>query len=73
MSLYFDENLALDVSKRARKKSLSVSKYVSDILRANMDDEWTEEFLSSLGSVGADSIERPTQPDFALDSHREKM
>lgn len=73
MSLYFDESLAHKVTKRAKRENVSVSKYVSDIIRSNMDGEWADDFLSSLGSIKSDSFKRPAQPDFALDSKRETI
>jgi hypothetical protein len=73
MSLYFDEDLASEIQKNARKEKVSVSKYVSDALRQRMSDEWTEDFLSALGAVRDASFVRPAQPDFSFDAKRGKL
>jgi hypothetical protein len=73
MSLYFDEMLASRVTKEAKKKQVSVSRYVGDILRGSMGDKWPNEFLATLGSVKDKSFVRPKQPHTSSDSKREGL
>jgi cytochrome P450 len=73
MSLYFDEALASRVAKGAKRERVSVSRYVSRLLNERMDDNWSDDFLETLGSVSDKSFKRPRQPGFSSDSKREVL
>ena len=60
-SIYFDDSLLNEVEQHAKKEGISFSKWVSKIIKAELEKrkqqrEWPQEFLDTLGSC----------PDFPL-------
>ena len=70
MSLYFDEALAKQVTEHAKKEQVPVSRYVANVLREHINDEWSPEFLACFGALAHSKLERPDQGDWADDAPR---
>jgi len=70
MSLYFDAALAKQVTEHAKKEQKPVSRYVADVLRERINDEWSPEFLACFGALKPGELVRPDQGDFADDAPR---
>ena len=63
LSLYIDQETLDKVSAAARASNSSVSKLVSKILARDLSDQWSPEFLATLGSVTDRSLTRPDALD----------
>jgi len=72
VSLYIDRVLYKEVESAAKKKEKSLSKFVSDILKEHLDDEWPEEFFEAVGSIDDESFQLPEEIPETLDSKREE-
>ena len=73
MSLYFDEALAKQVTESAKKEDKPVSRYVADVLRAHLHDQWTPEFLACLGSLEPGMLKRPDPWDDVPEAPRARF
>jgi metal-responsive CopG/Arc/MetJ family transcriptional regulator len=70
VSLYLNDKLAKKVNTVAKARGVSVSSYISEALEKQLNSEYSQAFLSSLGSLSGVDIERPEQPTFSDDSER---
>jgi hypothetical protein len=70
VSLYLNDNLAKKVNIAANIRGVSVSSYISEALEKQLYSEYSQVFLSSLGSLSDVSMERPAQPSFSDDTER---
>jgi hypothetical protein len=50
LSLYLDDGTAAAVKKHAKTRHESVSKYIADAIKTQMDSEWPEWFAGLYGS-----------------------
>ena len=62
MHLYLTDALAEEVRNRAKSRGMTVSAYLTEILRSHLTDPWPEGFFSKVvgGWAGA-PLERPEQ------------
>jgi hypothetical protein len=73
VSLYLSDQLAKKVNAVAKARNVSVSSYVSEALEKQLGSEYSQAFISSLGSLSDVNIERPKQPSFTDDTKRAKL
>jgi len=62
LHLYVSDELAAEVETRAKKRGLSVSRYLAEIVRRDVVTEWPQDFFDTVvgGWVG-EPLERPHQ------------
>lgn len=64
LHLYVPERLADEIRRRAQEEGLSVSRFLARIVRAQVADEWPEDFFDDVvGGWSGDPLRRPRQPD----------
>ena len=63
LHLYVPDDVAEAVRERAKAKGLTVSAYLAEIVRGQLNDQWPKDFFSKVvgGWVG-EPLERPAQP-----------
>lgn len=71
ISLYIDEATLKKIERAARKKRVSISKWVADQLRARLDAVYPPQFADLFGSIRDESFTRTDQADFTNDATRE--
>ena len=65
LQLYVPENVAVRIRENAKKKGLSVSRYLAEIVRKELEDGWPEGFFEEVvGGWKGDSVTRPPQGEF---------
>jgi hypothetical protein len=62
LHLYVSDDLAAEVERRARKRGLSVSRYLAEVVRREVVTEWPRDFFDKVvgGWVG-EPLERSYQ------------
>jgi len=62
LHLYVSDDLATKIEQRARKRGLSVSRYLAEVVRREVVTEWPRGFFDTVvgGWVG-EPLERPRQ------------
>lgn len=73
LSLYIDEDTLQKIEARAKINKISVSKFVSTVLKEHFSNNWPEGFQNIFGSVTDDSFVRPDFIDLSLDAKRESL
>ena len=73
ISLYLDENIHKEISKRAKLNKTSISKFVVTTLKAHLSKNWPEGFKNTFGSISDDSFIRQDTPDWSMDVPRESL
>lgn len=73
ISLYIDEATLKKVARAAKKKRMSISKWVALQLRSRLEAVYPPHFGDLFGSIRDDSFARPGQPDPAVDTPREEF
>jgi hypothetical protein len=73
VSLYLNDSLAKQVNAVAKARGLSVSSYISEAIKNHISSEYSQTFLSSLGSLSGVDIRRPEQLSFSDDIKRVKL
>ena len=71
ISLYIDKDLYKEVESAVKKKDVSMSSFVSNVLREYLDNTWPEGFFELFGSMKDDPIEEPEELSFSSDAPRE--
>lgn len=58
LAIYIDDNLSKKLNKAIKVSGKSRSKWVSDLIKAKLEDEWPEDFFELAGSwVGEETPE----------------
>ena len=73
ISLYIDEKTLEKVSESAKSENKSISNWVKSKIQKSLNDEWSEEFKSLIGSIVDDTFVEPVKLDFTDDIVREKI
>ena len=70
VSMYIDRILYFEIKSIAEKKNVSLSKYVSDVLRKDIENSWPEGYFDLVGSLKDDDrpIELPEDLPWSLDA-----
>ncbi len=72
ISLYIDEQTLKKVEMAARKQHVSISKWVSQHLKAKLAPEYPPDYKNLFGCIPKDALRRPDTPDFDLDAKRDR-
>ena len=73
LSLYLDEKTLKMVQQAAKLSRISVSKWVARQLRAQLHNEWPEEYFKLFGSITDPSFDGPEPMTTAADVPREAL
>ena len=73
ISLYIDEATLKKVEQEAKREHLSISKWVSEQIKSNIDHKYPSNFEDLYGSLGAEPIQRQDQLSFGNDTPRESL
>ena len=73
ISLYIDEDTLKKVVNAARRRNISISKWVAEQIRAKVEPVYPEGFEALFGSVTDGTFRRPRQPDYVRDISREPL
>ena len=58
LAIYIDDNLSKKLNKAIKVSGKSRSKWVADLIKAKLEDEWPEDFFELAGSwVGEETPE----------------
>jgi hypothetical protein len=58
LAIYIDDNLSKKLNKAIKVSGKSRSKWVADLIKAKLEDEWPEDFFALAGSwVGEETPE----------------
>lgn len=71
ISLYIDESTLKKVEASAKKEHLSLSKWVAQLIRTRVSNEYPADFGDLFGSITDDSYTIPDDVSFAADIKRE--
>lgn len=72
ISLYIDESTLKKVEASAKKEHLSLSKWVAQMIRTRVANEYPADFGDLFGSIADDSYSVPDDVPFAADIERER-
>ena len=61
---YVPDEVAKRFKKRAEHAHLSVSKYLAQLVKRDVADQWPEDFFELFGSWEGDPLERPPQGEY---------
>ena len=73
VSLYLDKPLYKEVQSVVKRKGVSMSSFVSEVLKEYLADDWPEEFLEVIGSMNDEPFELPEDIPWSFDSKRETL
>jgi len=73
VSLYLDKPLYKEVQSVVKRKGVSMSSFVSNVLKEYLEDDWPEEFLEVIGSMKDEPFELPEDIPWSFDSKRETL
>ena len=73
VSLYLDKPLYKEVEAIVKKKGVSMSSFVSNVLKEYIEDDWPKEFLEAIGSMKGESFDVPEDIPWSFDSKRETL
>lgn len=69
LHLYVPDELAAEIARRAEARGLSVSRYLADLVRAEVAGGWPEDFFGSVvGGWAGPALERAPQPPLEVRS-----
>jgi hypothetical protein len=67
LHVYVPKNLAIEVRRRAEALGLSVSRYLAQLLRREVRDEWPEDWFDRVvGGWQGEPLERPAQGSYEV-------
>ena len=73
LSLYIDEDILEKIETAAKMNDISLSKYVSSILKEYFSNSYPKGYENVFGSISDDSFVRHEFTDFSLDTKREAL
>jgi hypothetical protein len=73
LSLYLDNKTLELVQKQARNESVSLSKYVSGVLKTHVSGNWPQNYWTLFGSVKDRTFVAAEELDFTGDIKRERL
>ena len=71
VSLYIDKELYKEVESIVKKKDVSMSSFVSNVLKEYLDNTWPEEFFELGGIWNDDPIDIPKDAPLSSDPDTE--
>ncbi|MCL1848720.1 MAG: hypothetical protein FWF83_03485 [Clostridiales bacterium] len=73
VSLYLDDDTHHEIAIRAKMSQSSMSKLITDILRAHFSKEWPAGFEHTFASIQDNSFTRQEASAWQLDTPRESL
>jgi hypothetical protein len=73
ISLYIDESTLKKVESAAKQKNISISKWVGEQIRSQLDPKYPSEFDKLFGSIDDESFIEPNELNFSSDLNREVL
>jgi len=73
LSLYIEDDTLKTIETQAKIVKLSVSKFVSAILKEHLNNTWPPDFQNIFGSIKDDSFLQPASIAFSMDAEREAL
>jgi len=62
---YIPDDVAAQLSKKAEKKHLSISKYLASLVKKDISSDWPEGYFEQvLGGWEGEPLQRPEQGDY---------
>lgn len=55
LSLYIDQETLTDIERQAKSRDMSISKFVTDILRKNISPKWPDGYDALFGAIAEDA------------------
>lgn len=71
ISLYIDETTLKKVENAAGRQHVSISKWVAEQIRTNLEPAYPINYENLFGSISDKTFERPDDVSFTKDSKRE--
>jgi hypothetical protein len=71
VSLYLDDETYAIAQARAKEAELSLSRYVSDVLKTAAQRAWSKGLVDALGSIADVTFVEPGELSYADDAARE--
>ncbi len=71
ISLYIDESTLKKIESAALRQHVSISKWVTEQIRARVEPIYPPHFEELFGSISDETFMRPEEPSFDLDTSRE--
>lgn len=73
ISLYIDENTLRKVEIAAKKQRISISRWVTQLIRSRVEPEYPPHYEDLFGSIQDESFAAAPEIPFAADAPREEM
>lgn len=73
ISLYIDEKTLKQVSNSAKSENVSISNWVKSKIQKSLNDEWSEEFKSLIGTIKDETFVEQKEMDYLQDTKRENL
>jgi hypothetical protein len=73
LTIYLDDDSLRRIENAAEREKSSVSRWVKQRLLQSLEDQWPPRYFDLFGALGPGDLERPPQPDPALDAPRESL
>lgn len=64
LHFYIPDLLAEKVKTKAEHEHLSVSKYLAELVKREVSDQWPEDYFDLFGKWEGESLERPNQGEY---------
>ena len=64
LHFYIPDPIAEKIKNKAEHAHLSVSKYLAELIKREVTDEWPEDYFELLGKWQGDTLERPPQGNY---------
>ncbi|MCF6205205.1 MAG: hypothetical protein L3J59_16335 [Methylococcaceae bacterium] len=64
LHFYIPDQLAEKVKAKAEHSHLTVSKYLANLIKKEVANDWPEGYFELFGSWEGDALQRPEQGDF---------
>ena len=73
VSLYLDKPLYKEVESIVKKRGVSMSSFVSSVLKEYLENDWPEGYFDLFGSIDDETFDVPEDIPWSFDSKRETL
>ena len=73
VSLYLDKPLYKEVESIVKKRGVSMSSFVSGVLKEYIENGWPEGYFDLFGSIDDETFDVPEEIPWSFDSKRESL
>lgn len=70
ISLYIDQQTLQKVEQSAKQQNISISKWVAEQIKANLDVVYPNSFANLFGSINDPTFQKPLELEQKLDTKR---